>query len=128
MLTSSGVTEINVPIVAYNLGANQSEYMFWNNPKLKKISHIEVKEGATFTNWFTGCTALENITMSGVISENISFADCPLTNASVQTVIQCLKDLTGADARTLTLSPLTGGALTQAQRAAIAAKNWNLVY
>lgn len=130
MFVGTEVTSIHVPVIVRDGGTGNavSTGTFQNNPKLHTITSLEVAEGTKFTNWFTGDTALRNITMSGVISEDISFADCPLTNASVQTVIDTLKDLTGTTAKTLTLSPLTGGALTQAQKTAIAAKNWNLVH
>lgn len=49
----------------------------------------------TFSSTFTGCSALKNITIEGVIGNNISFADCPLTAESAWSVAYALKDLGG---------------------------------
>ena len=49
-----------------------------------------------------------------------------LSDATVQSVIDGLADLTGATAQTLTLHATVKGKLTDAQVAAITAKNWTL--
>jgi endonuclease I len=49
-------------------------------------------------------------------------------NDSVQSIVDALKDLTGATAQTLTFHADVGGKLTDAQKATITAKNWTLVY
>lgn len=51
-----------------------------------------------------------------------------LSNESIQSVIDGLADMTGKSAKTLTLHATVGGKLTQAQKDAISAKNWTLVY
>lgn len=94
------------------------------------IDKIISYDNVTYTvSTFNSCAKLENITFEGVIGKSISFADSPLlTTASVQSIIDHLKDLTGATAQTLTLHATVGGNLTDAQKAAITAKNWTLVY
>ena len=96
--------------------------------KLKKIQTLPISEDATTLD-FTNIPLLEDISFSGVIPVNISFAQSgKLTGASVQSVIDCLKDLTGATAQTLTFHKDVVNKLTQAQKDAIFAKNWTLVY
>lgn len=51
-----------------------------------------------------------------------------LIDASVQSVIDGLADLTGGTAQKLTLHRDVGNKLTDAQKATITAKNWTLVY
>ena len=81
------------------------------------------------TNAFSKCYELEDLVVSGVIDIPLSFTDSSkLTSDSVQSIIDHLKDLTGATAQTLTLHATVGGKLTDAQKATITAKNWTLVY
>ena len=81
------------------------------------------------TDTFRKCSALKNIAFEGHINASITFADCLLlTNASVQSIVDALKDLTGATAQTLTFHADVGGKLTDEQKATITAKNWTLVY
>ena len=61
------------------------------------------------------------------ISVDIRFTSSSLTDASVQSIIEGLADLTGVEAKTLTLNGV-GASLTDEQKAAISAKNWTLVY
>lgn len=78
---------------------------------------------------FAGCTALKNISFDGIIPISVSFADSPLlTNESVQSIIDHLRDLTGAASQTLTFHATVGGNMTEAQKTAISQKNWQLVY
>jgi hypothetical protein len=78
---------------------------------------------------FTDCTALVNIKVKGIIAGNASFKWSPmLSDASVQSIIDHLKDLTGAATQTLTFHAEVGAKLTEEQKAAMTAKNWTLVY
>lgn len=72
---------------------------------------------------------LRNLTIGGAITKNMNLSRCSkLTDASVQSVIDNLADLTGQTTQTLTFHATVGGKLTDAQKATIAAKNWTLVY
>lgn len=96
---------------------------------IKTIDSFIVSEATIYDNTFANAFSLENITVNGTIGKSISFTDSKvLSNASVQSIIDHLKDLTGATAQTLTLHATVGGKLTEAQKAAITAKNWTLVY
>lgn len=97
--------------------------------KITTIDKLIVDEGNVFTNTFLNQKGLTNITFEGVIASNISFAQSNLlTEASVQSIIDHLKDLTEATAQTLTFHADVGAKLTDEQKATITTKNWTLVY
>lgn len=124
----SNITSTKVPIIIDNIAANTM--VFFSCSALKTIPSLKVTDQVkSYSDWFYNCKALEeiNFTEDSVIKANISFAYSPLlTTASVDSIINALKDLTGATAQTLTLHATVKGNLTQAQKDAIAAKNWTL--
>lgn len=61
------------------------------------IEEIVFNENAKFTNTFQGETRLINITASGTIGNTISFSSCPLSVASMKSIINALKDYSGTD-------------------------------
>lgn len=127
MLTFSMVTRISVRIEVYRYDS-QTEKLLYNNPYLETVEELWVQEGCTFSNWFTGDTALENIRMYGVVSNNISFGDSPeLTSESVQSIIGVLKNLSGTTAQTLTVHKSVYDRMTPEQKATVSDKNWTLV-
>lgn len=91
---------------------------------IRKLIVGEQTPGLKFAN----CRKLENITIEGVIGKGWNCKACPLTNETVQNIIDHLKDLTGQTTQTLTLKADVGAAVTDAQKAAITAKNWTLAY
>jgi hypothetical protein len=96
---------------------------------LVTIEKLIVSEGQTYPNTFHSCHELVNILFEGVIGTNISFPNSnKLSDTSVQSIIDHLKDLTGQTAQTLTFHKDVGNKLTDAQKATISAKNWTLAY
>lgn len=125
MFQASKITDTKVDI---EIGVDAS-YVFISCYSLKTIRKLIVSESTTFYRWFDGCEALENVTFEGVIANDISFADSlKLSNASVQSIIDHLKDFTGQTGKTLTLQAYVGREVTEEQKATITAKNWTLVY
>ena len=61
------------------------------------------------------------------VSQNIGASNL-LYDETIQSIIDGLADLTGQTAQTLTLHADVGAKLTQAQKDAVSAKNWTLVY
>ena len=57
-----------------------------------------------FTQTFNNCSVLKNITFDGVIGRSISFPASPLSVASLKSIINCLKDYTGTDEYTYTVT------------------------
>lgn len=105
----------------------QGIFSFCSN--LVSIAQIVAHESLVWHEAFLYSANLEEVRFSGVIGNSIGFTDCSkLSVDSVQSVIDHLKDLTGATAQTLTLHATVGTKLTDAQKAAITAKNWTLVY
>ena len=97
---------------------------------LKTIDEIKIREDGS-NSWgsaFASCKALENIKITGVIGNVISFADSPnLTSASVDSIIGALKRLTeGESAKTLTLHATVKANMTDTQKAIIQEKGWSL--
>ena len=119
----SQITDTKVPITIRGT-ANQC---FGYASKLKRIPKLIFDNPTNVTNMFRGCSSLEEIYCEGEINISIDFSQCPLLSAaSVQSIIDCLKDLTGATQQTLTLHADVVGRMTQEQKDAITAKNWIL--
>lgn len=97
--------------------------------KIRTIDKLIVTPNVLFTNAFIENPELTNITFEGIIGNAISFQwQNKLSDASVQSVIDHLQDLTGADSKTVTFHGTVGAKLTEEQKAVITAKNWTLVY
>lgn len=124
--STSTVTSVKVPIVT---GSNSALNAFYNCQNLVTIESINITGATDVAYMFYVCRALEEIRFEGTIERSLSFAHSSNLSAdSVQSIIDHLKDLTGATAQTLTFHATVGGKLTQAQKDAISAKNWTLVY
>jgi hypothetical protein len=121
-----GITRVGV--MDFRSAKNESDTVFINASGLVTIDKLLVGENTKrYNSWFSGATALENITFEGDICSTISFANCAkLTNASVQSIIDHLKDLTGATAQKVSFHSDVLLNLTVEQYDAIAAKNWTI--
>lgn len=126
-LQESSVTRIGVVDLS---SLTNAIYVFFMATNLRTIEKLIFAETNIFDRtWFDGCVNLTNINrVEGVISNSISFHASPLSNDSVQNIIDHLKDLNGEAAQTLTLQAAVGAKLTDGQKAAIAAKNWTVVW
>ena len=124
------------------------------NALLKEMQPIDTSNGENFNNMFFFCRYLHTIGelnlskatkidgifnwcdglihvhfVPGSIHLSLSFSkSSQLDDASIQDIIAGLADMTGQTAQTLTLHADVGANLTQAQKDAISAKNWTLVY
>lgn len=127
MYAYSNVTD-TVAAIDLSKATNNVSSTFANATKLVTIRKLIVSE-TTPTIGFTGCAKLENLTVEGTFGKAVNLSPCKvLSNASVQNVIDCLKDLTGETSLKLTLHADVGAAVTDEQKAAISAKNWTLAY
>ena len=118
---------VEVPLIDAT-NSTSIDRLFNQCSSLKKASVVfpENKINA-YINAFQQCVALEDFTAYGVIDFPLSLSTCKkLTNASVQSIIDCLKDLTGATAQTLTLHSTVKANLTEEQLATITGKNWSV--
>lgn len=126
LLQSANISSTKIPIVA---GVANMQGAFYGCDKLVTIVSLDMTNATNTTNTFFNNASLENITFVGEIRIGISLVYSPkLTNASVQSIIDHLADLTGQTAQILTLHTTVGKNLTDAQKATITAKNWTLVY
>lgn len=107
-------------------------YLLNNCPYLYSIEKVILKSDGSqkFNAYsFSELPLLEEIRFEGTIGSNLEIKRSPLlSTASVQSIIDCLKDLTVATQQTLTLHADVGNNMTAEQKAAITAKNWQLVY
>lgn len=97
---------------------------------LVTVDGLELPEDNTFSfsQTFSDCEALANITIIGTVARSVSFANSSkLTSASVDSIISALKQLEEGDgAQTLTLHATVKVNMSEAQIAAIAEKGWTL--
>lgn len=104
--------------------------VFINATRLQTIDKLIIGENTkTYTNWFNGCSALENLTIEGVIDKNgFSVQWSPkLTHDSLISIINVLKDLTGSGtAYTVTLGTTNLAKLTDVEKAIATQKGWTL--
>lgn len=123
-----------VDLTDFNKRFNYIQETFRWQAKLRSIfGAIDLSACTTSTqvsNAFWLCYALEDIEfVPGTIMVSLYFKDSSLlTDASIQSIIDGLADLTGATTQTLTLHTNVVAKLTDAQKATITAKNWTLAY
>ena len=99
------------------------------NWSLERLTLNNVQPTCAFVSTFLNANQLTELCITGTIGKDVSLAQSSLlTNASIQNIIDCLADLTGDTAQTLTLHATVGNKLTDTQKATITAKNWTLVY
>lgn len=88
---------------------------------------LNIPATCTFYNTFLYCYALKDIYLTGVIGNDISFAQSSeLTDESVQNIINCLADLTGQTSKKVSFNSVVSAKLTDEQQLQIILKNWVL--
>lgn len=112
--------------------SKQHYYMFHACRALEVVdgTPIDFTSCVETSNIFYSCNVLREVRFApGTLSVDLNMLWSPLLSAeTIQSVIDGLADLTGATAHKLTFANAVGTALTEAQKAAITAKNWTLVY
>lgn len=95
---ASEITDTKVAIYA---NGRQANAMFAGCTALKTITKLVVHEDLTYSNTFSGCSALEDITIEGTIGKAIDFSPCKkLNRTSIESIISALSDSTsGLEAR-----------------------------
>ncbi len=126
MFSYANVTRL--PVLDFSSAA-QMTTPFNQCQRLHTIDKVILKADGSQTvgaicNW---CTNLVEIRFEGKIGTNVTFAhSSKLSTLSVLSIVAALKDLTGQTAQTVTFHQTVKTALTDGQKAAIAAKNWVL--
>jgi hypothetical protein len=125
----SKVTRIP-PIDTRNMTSCASMFNYCTN--LQEIEMNNIREDMIGNNsTYINCESLTTVKFTGTIgvSTVVNFRWSPLlSNESVQSIIDCLKDLTGLASQTVTFHANVGAKITEQQKATITAKNWTLVY
>ena len=106
----------------------QFNSMFSGCSKLTTIPQLDTSNGVNFSSMFSNCSALTTISFTQeCIKASISFSGSPLlSDASIQSIVDGLADLTSSTAQTLTLHADVKAKLTEEQTAAVTAKNWTI--
>lgn len=121
MFYQSAVTDTKVGIYAPSTNA---VYCF-RDSALETIRLFSVHASTIFTNTFTGCSKLRNITMGGTIGQDISFSASSLLSAdSIQSIIDALGTVTST--KTITFHTSVVAKLTDEQVNQIVSKGWEI--
>lgn len=118
-----------IPSLDLRNGKDFSSMFSWSS-KISEIGEMDISNATNVNSMFNYCEGLQKISfVQGCIKLSLNFAQSnKLDDASIQSIIDGLADLTGKTAQTLTLHATVGGKLTQAQKDAASAKNWTLAY
>ena len=83
--------------VVEDIGMQPAVYYYAFNGcyQLHTIEVLRFAEDTRDNSGFLDCSSLKNITIEGTIGQNLSFKSCPLSAASLKSVITHLKDYTG---------------------------------
>lgn len=124
MFNQSYVTDTKVEIDLTAAGGNTTGMFQYS--KIEKIRKIIVTEITGYSNSFTSCSALKEISFEGIIGKNISFSDCPnLSAESIKNIIDHLKDYSGTTPTcTLTLRSSCWTRLAEEGNTAPNGKDW----
>ena len=96
--------------------------------RIEKVTYTE-NSACYHNNAYNNCTALTDIEFDGVIAGDMNFEWSPLlSEATLQSLISHLKDLTGATKKILKFHADIEAKLTAEQKATISALNWTLVF
>lgn len=90
-------SKVVIDIGAYNL-TNTFRYAKFVTMRIKIV------EGANVQSAFTNMSALKNLIVSGKIGYNFNIGDSPLTKDSLKGIITALKDCTGSNEYSYTLT------------------------
>ena len=100
---------------------------FRGSEDLVSMGLENIIDTADFTYTFVSCNSLVDFYCTGIIGKSISFSySSKLSTNSVDRIINCLADLTGQTAQTLTLHATVKAKLTDEQISTITSKNWTL--
>lgn len=92
-----------IPELVISAKATNTTQMFNNNGSLHTIRKLTFEEGFSgdLTNAFASCSSLANVEFAGVLSVSITIHHCPLTKASITSLINTLSGTVSG--KTLTL-------------------------
>ena len=123
--SNSNITDTKVTVDISGLQTTARD-TFSGCVKLKTIRKFVVNNKLQYSGVFTGCSALENITVEGEIGNSISFANSPLlSDASLVSIIYHLA--TVSTTKTLTLHPDRLSTMDTGLIAEATSRGWDVV-
>lgn len=128
MFWNSRITNTKVPI-HHPIGGTNNTNIFNGCNNLVTIPLLVVVETSAFSaSTWTGCTKLENLTIEGVIGNNLPISSCTkLSHDSLMSIIEHLKDYAGSGTtHTVTLGTTNLNKLTAAEKKIATDKGWTL--
>lgn len=125
IFTYSKITNTKVPVIC---GDNHNMTGAFANSKIATIPKFVVLESNKFVNTFQKCTELKNITIEGVIANNISFAESSLLcRESIESIINALSTITNGTTLTLSQTAKENAFTDEEWASLIATKpNWTI--
>lgn len=128
-LVQSSTALQNLPVLNLT-GRSHINYFLYDCTALRSVEKVILKADGSqkFNQYsFMNLPALEEIRFEGTIGNSLEIKGSPLlSTASVNSIIGCLKDLTGATAQTLTLHSNVNERMTEQQILEVYNKNWTL--
>lgn len=126
MYQTCTITDTKVPLDLS--GVSSINYIFYNAKYLKTIQDITFPTNGTTSNAFAGCSALENITVSGSTQISLAFNSCTkLNKASIESIINALSDTTSGLTVTFSKAAVNNAFTTEEWESLEAAKpNWTI--
>lgn len=123
----SKITDTKVTIDVSTSTSNRTA-IFGEAKALETIRKIVVVEGNAYSNWFTGCTKLKNITFEGVIGKSIDLKQSTnLTKESIENIVGCLSTTSSGQTLTLSQTAVDNAFTTDEWNTLIANKtNWTI--
>lgn len=103
----------------------------FGGPYIETVDKLILRDDGsqTFPNTFLNATALKNITIEGIIGNNIDFHYSPLTVESMKNIITCLKDYSGTTGtHTVTFKADRETMLSDDDKSLATDKGWTLVW
>lgn len=100
MYYDSGITNTKVSL---DISGRILNYTF-RDSDIVTIPELIVDESTDINQGFTNATALKNISITGTIGTNFKISWCPLSVASIKSIITALKDYTGISEYNYTLT------------------------
>lgn len=90
---------------------------------------MNVANATSFSNTFTNCKKLENITFTNeTIRISLVIPSAVLSDESIQSIFDGLANLTGQNSQILTLNKVLEEKITDEQIAYVVSKNWQLAF
>ena len=137
MMTNSGMSYLftdseitHAPVISF-LGDGNNSYIFSGATKLQSIEKVILKQSGynyNLTNTFENCTSLTDVVFEGIAKEsNVNMKWCPLSRASIESVVAALGDTASVKTLTLKKTAVEAAFTTEEWETLAASKpNWTI--